>query len=309
MPSNKTEILFVHGVQKTGTSTLVGMLNSHPQIFLLYETRMDRTTISKYGNQLLEHLPEARKFFRNNLDAGAPYLQLARLLTQHNPLTNYRYIGDKVISLDPLETQRVNPYKVIYAIRDARTWLCKEQIVKYFRTDIDVVPPAIDYLRYLIKSYQSTNALHIRLEDIVEKNDYVVSQLSTFLDLDFSGHSEKWWESLGQYSEKDPKNYIRWFNGHYSSKIKPSKLDTEVELLPHPFWQEYLPLFDKYINLKNEMDLSEGEMKEDLRQLETFMNHSPLPLEVCFKNINTQKITSKQSVIQKIKIRIRNLLK
>ena len=55
------QTLFVQGVQKTGTSTLVGILNCHPQVFLMYETDLNRTMISNYGNQILERLPQARR--------------------------------------------------------------------------------------------------------------------------------------------------------------------------------------------------------------------------------------------------------
>ncbi|MCB0630489.1 MAG: sulfotransferase [Saprospiraceae bacterium] len=290
MLPNTPQPLFVHGVQKTGTSTLVGMLNSHPQVFLLYETRMDKSVISKYGNQILAQLPEARKFFRNSLNIGEPYLNFASLLAEHNPKAHYRYIGDKIISLDPQETQRTIPHKVIYVLRDVRTWLCKEQIVRYYRTDLDVVPPAIDYLRYVIGSFQSPNALHIRLEDVILHNTDVFSQLSDFLGLDFSGYSDQYWKGVGQYEENDPKSYVRWFAGHPSSKVKPTGLDTQVEPLSHPFWQEYLPLFDKYFEAKSTAAFSLSDMNDDLCKLDTLMNYSPLPLEQCYKNISTKRL-------------------
>jgi len=297
MVQNKTNPLFIQGIQKTGTSTLVGMLNTHPEIFILYETRMDRTLVSKYGNQLLKGFPEARRFFRNTPDIGQPYMEFTRFLEQRIPEFHYRYLGDKIISLDPHETHRAKSYKTIYSIRDLRTWLCKEQIIRHYRNDIDLIPPAIDYLRYIIGTYRYPNCLRIRLEDMVERNDEVLSTLSSFLDLDLSLYADRWWQKIGQYEKGDPKNLIRWFSGHASSKVKPTKLDTVVETKSHPFWNDFLPLFDKYYKAENFREFNIHEMNADLAQSENLLKYSPLPLELCYKNITTKRLSTKQEPV------------
>lgn len=294
MSRDKTDPLFIQGVQKTGTSTLVGMLNTHPEIFILYETRMDRSLVSKYGNQLLEGFPEARRFFRNTSDIGQPYMEFTRFLERRIPEFHYRYLGDKIISLNSQETHRVKSYRTIYAIRDVRTWLCKEQIIRHYRNDIDLIPPAIDYLRYVIGIHRYSNCLRIRLEDIVERNDQVLSTLSQYLDLDISLHADHWWQKIGQYESKNPKNLIKWFSGHASSKVKPDRLDTVVEIKSHPFWNDFLPLFDKYYKAEVFREFNINEVNADLAQAEDLLEYSPLPLDLCYKDITSKRFTAKQ---------------
>ncbi len=285
---NTPEPLFVHGIQKTGTSTLVGILNSHPEVFLLYETRMDKTLISKYGNHLLKHLPEARPLFRDTPNIATPYLQLAELLYKKKPNVSYRYVGDKLTSLDAKTTQQTAPHKVIYLIRDVRTWLCKEQIVKKYRTDLDIVVPAVEYLRYYIESFKTRRALHLRLEDLITNNDQVLIELSKFLELDFSQYSQDWWNRIGKYSESDPKTFVAWYSGHVSSRVKPDSFDTKVTLAPHPFWDSFLPLFDKYFNSESKR-FSTQSLNSDLQSLESFKTYAPVPLENAYSDILTQK--------------------
>ena len=55
--------LFVIGLMSTGTSSLVGLLNSHKNIFVMYEVDLKNNFISKYGKQILRSLPESRPFF------------------------------------------------------------------------------------------------------------------------------------------------------------------------------------------------------------------------------------------------------
>lgn len=300
MTSTEKEILFIQGGPKTGTSTLVGILNCHPEIFMLYETNMGRALISKYGNQLLTGYPEARRFFRTAVDIGAPYKNFAAYLEKQCPNNKFRYVGDKIISLDPDITQHNRQYKTIYALRNIRTWLCKEQIVKYYRSDLDIVPVAIDYLRYVIGTYKYPNCLRIRLEDLVERNKDVLSTLSSFLGLDLIFHADHWWSKIGSYSDEDPKSLIQWYSEHTSSKIKPDQLDTRYELNSNTFWEVVLPIFEKYYHRDNPIDFDEDEINRDLVQLEDLMRYSPLPLEKCYREISTQRLQLGKSIFFRV---------
>jgi hypothetical protein len=282
--------LFIQGPQKSGTSTLVGILNTHPEILLLYETRMDQGNITKYGNQLLEKIPDVRKYFRVASDISDPYLDLGEHLMRSFPDLNYRYVGDKLISLNPQETWNKNLNKTIYTIRDIRTWLAKEQIVRYFRTDLDIVSPSIDYLRYLMGSCLHPDRIHIKLEDILNDDQGVITRLSDFLDLDLSSHAGEWWKTIGKYDQNDPKSYTRWFDGHQSSRIKPGKPDTVVELSPNPFWQNYLPLFDKYFQRCQQGNIQPDEIQADLGLLNEIQQYSPIKLIDAYQNIDTERL-------------------
>ena len=44
-------LLIIAGAHKTGTSNIVGMLNCHPNIFILYETFLNRGLPTFYANR------------------------------------------------------------------------------------------------------------------------------------------------------------------------------------------------------------------------------------------------------------------
>ena len=304
MINNETRILFIQGVHKTGTSTLVGILNCHPEIFMLYETDMAKLRIGKHGNELLEGYPKARRFFYNTVDIGAPYKEFLSYLYQLHPnKKKYRYFGNKIISFDPEITNRSrsNQYKTIYTMRDIRSWLCKEAIVRFYRTDLDIVPVAIEYLRFIIGTYKHPDCLRIKLEDMIERNEEVLSALSSFLDLDIKTFADQWWSKMGVYSDDDPKRLIPWYSGgsHSSSRVKPEKLDTSYKLSSNPFWEEFLPLFDKYYYRGNLIDSDEGEIdRSDCAQLQDFIiRYSPLPLGKCYREIFTQTLSSNSTTL------------
>ncbi len=76
---NSDEI-FIIGAHKTATSTLVGMLSCHPEIFLLYENELYQPHISRHGKRFLAQYPDARFLFRSSEDLQALYSQLREFL-------------------------------------------------------------------------------------------------------------------------------------------------------------------------------------------------------------------------------------
>src|SRR5690625_6262107 len=69
-------------------------------------------------------------------------------------------------------------------MRDLRSWLIKESIIKYYRTDLDVVVPAVEYLRYILETHLYTHAARIRMEDLIQQNEATIGKLSEFLKLE-----------------------------------------------------------------------------------------------------------------------------
>ena len=53
--------LYLLGPQKTGTSSMVGLLNSHPKIFCMYEVNLTNHD-ERYGRQLINALLILRYF-------------------------------------------------------------------------------------------------------------------------------------------------------------------------------------------------------------------------------------------------------
>ena len=84
-------------------------------------------------------------------------------------------------------------------------------------------------------------------------NSSIICKLSDFLGVDLSRDLDKWWKKVGLWEPEDLKSLQKWFNGHYSSRGKPEKVDTHVELSEHDFWSELLPIFNKYyLNINND---------------------------------------------------------
>lgn len=278
------KIIFIQGLQKTGSSTLVGILNCHPKILILYETYMNQTRISNYGNQVLGRYPEARRLFYNSHDIGEPYKKfLSYLEKQFN--VSYAFFGDKLIDF---HADKTNAYPTIFTMRDIRSWLCKEQIIKIYRTDIDVVPAAIDYLNYVVLAYMRLDSLPIWLEDIIESDFEVLKLISNFLKVDLQSHASEWWKKIGCYSNRDPKSMCRWYSVHPSSKVQPTSLDTEYELSSHPFWDEMLSIFESYYRTQpSSQVLSKAE--KDVAALENLRKYSPLPIRKCYTRIKTKR--------------------
>ncbi|MEM7455218.1 MAG: hypothetical protein AAF456_12785 [Planctomycetota bacterium] len=285
---SKRQTLFVQGIQKTGTSTLVGILNCHPEVFILYETRLDRSLVSNYGNQLLERFPGARRFFRNTTDTAEPYVEFFDWLETQQPEFKYRFAGDKIIDFDPTLSQRDQHNKIIFTMRDLRSWLCKEQIVRYYRTDLDVVPPAIEFLKYVIGTFKVADGYRVWLEDLIQSNSKVITGLSGFLGLELGEHTEAWWDQISQRDAKDPKQCIGWHKGHPSSNLAPRGLDTSFKIRMNGFWEQVTPLMEKYRNVSGTVDPLE--IESDLELVESLRSSHPLPLQDCYESMSTTRL-------------------
>lgn len=284
------KVLFVQGPKKTATSSLTGLLNCHPEIFVLFENYIAQSQITKYGNQLLERYPEARQFFRAEDDYGKPLLELFHYLQEKEPEFSYKFVGTKMNSMDASLTQAVHNHKIIFTKRDIRSWLVKESVIKYFRTDLDIVAPAIDYIRYTIQSARYGHVFHFWLEDFISNQQKVIDRLSDYLDLELADFVSNWWENFSVFDEKDPKSVFKLEHVHHSSRVEPMGLDTQVKLRDIPFWTEVSNLFDKYYLKSDYSSLSKTEMEQDLKSLESLKKFAPLPFAQAYQNIDSVRI-------------------
>ncbi len=294
MIENKTKevgqqkLLFVQGIQKTGTSTLVGILNCCPDVFLLYEARLNQALVSRYGNQILERFPESRKFFRHVTDLGRPYREFFDFIATRFPGHSFQYVGDKLIDFNVDLTDSCQQSKVIFTLRDIRSWLVKEQIVRYYRTDLDVVPATIQYLHYLIGTYRKRDACRIWMEDLIEENDKTIDRLGKSLDLDLAQWTDRWWERTATTDLQDPKSLSNWSQGHPSSRMPPTKLDTKVKIRTNVFWDDLLQIFQRYFRKPDVVRLP-SEISDDQVAINQLWNYSPLPLSKCYDEIDTSR--------------------
>lgn len=281
------ELLFIQGPEKTATSTITGILNCHPEIFILFENYMGNPVISKYGNQLLDRYPEARPFFRTTEDYGEPVQEFFEYLKEKEPDYSYKTVGTKINSLDPGFTQKKMNHKVIFMMRDIRSWLIKESIIKYYRTDLDVVIPAMEYLRYILKTTLYENSLRVRMEDLIQHNSETIRKLSEFTNMDLHPHTDEWWKKIGRWDQKDPKSVFRLNHVHHSSRIKPKDLDTNVKLSRHPFWEEVSEIFELYFHTDDTVHFSEVQVHKDLEKIEKLRRFAPLPYTECYSDVHS----------------------
>ncbi len=282
----KENILFIVGAHKTATSTIVGMLNCHPDIFILYETELNQSLINRHGSRFLKQYPDARYLFRHSENLDSLYSQLQKFLEQKGYF--YRYIGSKLPGLDPQFLETLNEYSVIFNIRDIRTWLCKNTIVKKYETEHDVVPAAIDYCSIFLQSFRLPRVFHHRMEDLIQNDQKVISEMGDFLQVDLQCHLKDWWEKIEIKDKKDPKASNQWWDTHGSSKVRPEKEDTQAEIASHPFWEELLPIFEKYYHSKEE-PVSISSIEKDLSLLSQLTRFSPLPLNEAYSRFESVK--------------------
>lgn len=289
------KLLFVLGAQKTGTSTLVGMLNCHPNIFVMHEWFVD-TSPTRHGQFCFIAYPKIKKFFKHYKKISAPSEKLfARIAKRFAGEYQYKYVGDKwaIIGDKSNIDQRIKTFediKVIFAIRDIRTWVCHGSIQKMYKNQNNIVPSAVDFAYYYISSFKLKRCIRIRLEDI-SNYEIEIKRISQFLSpiiTDFVSHGNKWWNKIGipKYGyNTSPKTMHKWWIRHGSAKVRPLLPHISVELYQHPFWDVILPIFDKYYN--NHMKkFSIDEIENDLELLTSAKNKYAASMSECYKNIN-----------------------
>lgn len=281
-------ILFIAGAHKTATSTLVGMLNCHPEIFILYETGLYEPHITRHGKRFLAQYPDARFLFRSSEDRNFLYSQLREFLGTKG--YQYKYVGDKLPGLDPKRLGTLDAFKVIFTIRDIRTWLCKSSVVRKYITEHDVVPSAIDYCVFFLNSFKLSHVFHVRMEDVIANNENLIEDMGRFLQLNLHDHLETWWDKVEITDKNDPKASDQWWESHHSSLLSPRKGDTVAQVSTHPFLEKLMPIFNKYYNgVGHEFDVSE--IKQDIDQLCQLKRFSPVPVNEAFSFVESHSIS------------------
>lgn len=298
-----TKTVFIHGLQKTSTSPMVALLNSHPDVCVLYETNLFETRVSKYGNHLLAGIPSARKFFFNTDTTAKPYQLLARHI-QKEVGEKFAYFGDKLLSFDARLSQP-EKNKVIYMMRDVRSWLVKDLIRDLYRTDIDCVSPSIEYLKYIMHAKTCQSAMCVRLEDLIENQDRVVKDISAFLNVNLN--QESWITDAAKEAKSGVKSFQKWQKAHPTSSVPFRKHDVKIELKEHAFWEAYLPLFDKYYHLSDPGVVSASQLKGDLKLVDDMARFCCTPIEALYENV-TQIRLIKIPTKKMIKIKLKKFL-
>lgn len=286
---SSSEFAFVLGPPKAATSSLVGMLNQHPEVFLLYEVRPYESLPDVYAQQLIRAFPESRRYFHD--DPGLePYRGLRSWLEARGH--RYRVFGDKIPTLDQHIFDRVQGCRVLYAFRDLESWLAKPYIRKHYLTEENVVPAATDYLRHMVASFRLPDVLYLPMQDFITDNERVRQQVFGHLGLEPPPPSPPWWESVGGYAPEDPKAVITWWEWHRSSQVEPRQVDTRPRRREHPFWDVALPLFERLRDraLSGDHEVPEDELQADLAALEALRTSTVASLDDCFESIESRPL-------------------
>ena len=161
---------------------------------------------------------------------------------------------------------------------------------KVYRTNLDVVRPALDYARYMIACSQLDHRLQFSMEELLLRNDDVVQRVGHFLDLDMTPYLDRWWEKVGPYMDDSRKACLLWYDdSHSSSRLRPTALDTNVQLANHEFWDRFLPVFDKYYSRLGDR-FGESEIQADLARLDSLAEFGPLPLDAAYRQFDTRRL-------------------
>jgi hypothetical protein len=304
---SQEQTLLIAGAQKTGTTSLMGMLNCHPDIFILFECfNGNDSKPSKYGQIFLEKYPDARYLFRREDDLDLLYSQLREFFNSKGYF--FKIVGNKFPGLNANQLKYYKSQKVIFTIRDIRTWLCKKSIIQWFLIKDDVVPTAIDYCIHFLDSFLLKKVLHIRMEDFILKNEEVIFQISNFLEYELKSFLDKWWEKIDKIEPSNPKaSILQWSVTHQSSRVEPKNLDTKIDLRLNDFWKQILPVFDKYYQGIGS-NFSEVEINNDIEKLKSIRKVGPVSLKEAYNYFETKRFEPEISYNKKTKKIIRKLL-
>jgi hypothetical protein len=289
-----TDLLFVLGAQKTGTSTMVGILNCHPSIFVTHEWYIDRK-MTKYGQKFFHFykVPE-RERMKKRKPVKTAFRNVVKVLGRYGH--KYRYFGDKWPRLGTLSDidrriRQMKELRVIFMVRDIRTWLVHGIIKHIYKCEEDIVVPSVSYAYYFVKSFLLSQCLRIRMEDMIALPEDTVGDVSNFLDVG-DRCMQSWWEKVGTYDDQN-KQLHKWWERHKSATVKPIKKDIYVDLNPCPFWDDILGIFDKYYNNHNAV-FGEKEILSDLDLLKTFPDKwGKIKLSECYKDVEKKSIYGK----------------
>jgi hypothetical protein len=295
-------LLFILGAGKTATTSLCGLLNSHPDVFMMCEVSLNRSEISRYGAKLVHADPDFLPcFFRPyKTDMMENYRQAHALL--RNKGYARRFFGDKFVGIDSDYADGYKDVHVIYSVRPVQEWIAKDSIRTWFPLDIDLVPFAIQYAKHFVESFLLPRVHHVRMEAFLNDNPGVVRGIWRFLGIEPAERAEHWWETIGRYPKGDPKQALNWWRGHASSAVPPQENDTRVEIRRNAFWDELLPIFDKYYKASPAHRFERPEIEKDLTTLQGMIGRHNYPIESCFVTAESESRNERFKAAQKKKV-------
>jgi hypothetical protein len=302
MTTNKNrDLVFILGAGKTATSSLCGLLNSHPDVFIMYEVFLNDSQLTRYGNKLIKGRPDLLPFFFRAVgsDPWENYRGAHEVLRSEGSAK--RLFGDKLVGSDSNYADDFRDCRVIYSIRNLPEWIAKDSIRSWFPLHVDVVPFAVQYTKHFVESFLLPRVYHVRMDAFLKRNAELVADLWRFLELDPPEHAETWWETIGHYPANDPKRLLNWWRGHASSAVAPRENDTKIAIQENPFWTEILPIFHKYYDGAAH-GFERGEVEADLAKLQSMIGRHHQPFDSCF-TLATSKSLNERFKLDRTRMR------
>jgi hypothetical protein len=248
------------GAWKTGTSTIVGLLNCHPDIFCFYE-------FSTYEWARKRSIVGGKELIKQNIQ-----------MVKSFKLKKYKWVGDKNPLL--LSTNCINQMiefykdrKIIFAYRKVESWLCHKSIQRRLRGDVRGL--IYRYLYYFVKSHELKDCLHIRLDLLLDSPSKWVNKISKHFGVN-PDPMYKWWNRVGLYKDENKCKY-KWWVGH-SCAVQSPQVDIVVKTKPHPMWG----VINKVMNDPTSANL----------ELFWKLNNKPILTEHIIKHYTHTKISS-----------------
>lgn len=276
------------GAGKTATTSLCGLLNSHPDVFSMCEVFLNNAHISRYGRKLLDKHPDLLPCFIRPY--GADTMENYRRAHARLRSLGYAksYFGDKFVGIDSGYAHEYKDVRVVYSVRRVAEWIAKDSVRGWFPIELDVVPFAVQYAKHFIESFALPKVYHVRMERFLGDNAAVVREIWSFLGLEPPPMAEQWWETIGRYPVGDPKAALNWWRGHASSAVPPQENDTRIELLHNAFWGEFLPVFNKYYDAPGDHRFALAEVEQDLATLQSMVGRHRQSFESCYVVADSQ---------------------
>lgn len=258
-------ILVVAGAHKTGTSTICGILNLHPEILVLYEFlnlypkagKHDITYSDALGKEILESISE--KKIAHSIIKAEKFL---------NAKKKYLYFGTKIAGTDKLKINGLRGAKFVFTIRDIRTQLMKDSINNMFKVRKNrtrFTRYVIGYMEFFLNMFMLNNSIIFSMEDVVLNIDSTITRLQNFLNVDLKKYTKCWHKDIGNYKDFKKRIVPDW-KKHSSTFNNNKKLDIESKIKDNKNFNVILSIFDKYyFNLSKKY--SAEEINKDLKIL------------------------------------------
>lgn len=298
--------LFVLGLPNTATSTLVAILNSHPEVLVCYETWMLPPLLTHYTWQICQCFPEIRKCYSGNRNILESFAHMGDIFADRG--IRYKYLGDKLVSFTLNEMKDLSVAHVIYVTRPIKEWLIKREVRRSYDTNLDAVTPCLHYLRCLAIAMSQPNWFRVTIQNLIDEPSVFISNIADYLGLNAGDFDQNWWKSLLHYN--DPiKNSMKWAERHPSSLLPPQKrADNSYSLSNHPFWSDIVPI-ENYLNGQYTTGLTNQEFYDVSTQIDVLADkYSYIPLKNLYLKFSEKRHVPKQSLNNKIKNTYQNLL-